>query len=127
MPVIESWVIDDGSGLPVSPEVVVERLRARIDGGQRETWLSSSCGRLVAFVTNTERAAVSLLDEEGDAGEHAVDPGADGSSEGFVLSNGQHDEYADEDTVPLEEALRIIECIVSEGSWPVDARWVVDR
>ncbi|MDX3236586.1 hypothetical protein PV392_13020 [Streptomyces sp. ME03-5709C] len=124
---VESWVLDDGSGVPVSPETVIERLRARIHAGQRETWLSSSSGRLLALVTNAKRAALSLLDGEGDAGEHAVDPGAEGSSEGFVLSNGQHDEYPDEDTVPLEEAFRIIEHIVSEGSWPPDTRWAVDR
>ncbi len=34
---------------------------------------------------------VVLLEEEGDPGEHAVDPGAQGSSDGFVLSNGQDD------------------------------------
>ncbi|MGW2947949.1 YcxB family protein [Streptomyces sp. NPDC001226] len=101
---IESWVIDDGSGAPVSSDTVREMLRARIDKGQLETWLASSSGRLLAFVTNHERAMMSLLDDEADPGEHAVDPEAVGSSEGFVLSNGQHDEYPNEDTVPLEEA-----------------------
>ncbi|MFG2481094.1 hypothetical protein [Streptomyces fagopyri] len=104
---IESWVIDDSSRVPVSADSVREVLRARIDGGQHETWLASSSGRLLAFVTNNERAMMSLLTEEGDPGEHAVDPGVEGSSEGFVLSNGQHDEYPNEDTVPLEEALSL--------------------
>ncbi|MFH9970278.1 hypothetical protein ACH4PR_55545, partial [Streptomyces mirabilis] len=49
------------------------------------------------------------------------------SSEGFVLSNGQHDEYPNEDTVPLEEAFRILSHILSEGSWPPDTSWMVDR
>ncbi|MET8860813.1 hypothetical protein [Streptomyces sp. NPDC004579] len=60
-------------------------------------------------------------------GEHAIDPGSYGSSDGFLLSNGQYDEYRDEDTVPLEEAFRIVDHIVGKGSWPPDARWVVDR
>ncbi|GGZ37460.1 hypothetical protein [Streptomyces poonensis] len=124
---IESWVIDGGSTVPVSFEVVLKILRPRIGGGQLETWLTSSSGRSLAFVTNTARAMVMLLDGEGDPGEHAVDPGADGWSEGFVLSNGQHDAYPDEDTVPIGEAFRIVEHIVSTGSWPADARWVADR
>lgn len=124
---IESWVIDDGSPVPVSPEVVRETLRVRADRGQLETWLTGSSGRSPAFVTITERAMVMLLDGEGDPGEHAVDPGAEGSRAGFVLSDGQHDEYRDEDTVPVGEAFRIVEHVVSTGSWPADARWGVDR
>ncbi|MGW6202624.1 hypothetical protein ACWF9B_03090 [Streptomyces sp. NPDC055089] len=120
---IESWVVDDGSAV----QVVVETLRARIGEGQLETWLTSSSGRKLAFVTNTERAMVVLMIGEDDAGEHAVAPGAEGSSGGFVLSNGQYDEYQDADTVPLEEAFRIVDHIVSRGSWPAAARWTVDR
>ncbi|MFB7244316.1 hypothetical protein CW362_24295 [Streptomyces populi] len=124
---VESWVINDGGTVPVSSEVVLETLRARVDRRQLETWLSSSLGRSLAFVTNTDRAMVMLLRQDGDPGEHAVEPGAVGSSEGFVLSNGQHDEYPDEDTVPIGEAFRIVEHIVNAGSWPADARWAVDR
>ncbi|MER5683167.1 hypothetical protein [Streptomyces sp. NPDC002205] len=124
---IESWVIDDGIAVPVLSERVLQTLRARIADGLLETWLTSSSGRSLAFVTNTERAMVVLLEGEGDPGEHGVDSGADGSSEGFVLSNGQHDEHPDEDTVPLEEAFRIVDHIGSKGSWPPNARWVVDR
>ncbi|WP_189834123.1 hypothetical protein [Streptomyces zaomyceticus] len=124
---IESWVISDDSLVPVSSEMVLEVLRSRIDSGQLETWLTSSSGRSLSFVTNTERAMVMLLEDEGDPGEHAVDPGADGSSDGFVLSNGQDDEYPDEDTLPIREAFRLVEHIVGTGSWPMDARWVVDR
>ncbi|MFC5903648.1 hypothetical protein [Streptomyces zhihengii] len=125
--VIESWVINDDSPAPVSSEAVLEILRSRIDSGRLETWLSSSSGRALAFVTNTERAMVMRLEGEGDPGEHAADPGAQGASDGFVLSHGQDDEYPDEDTVPLREAFRLVEHIVRAGSWPADARWVVDR
>ncbi|MEU6950065.1 hypothetical protein ABZ957_33305 [Streptomyces sp. NPDC046316] len=124
---IESWVINDDGPVPVSSEMVLEALRSRIDSGQLETWLTSSSGRSLAFVTNTERAMVVLLEEEGDPGEHAVDPGAEGSSDKFVLSNGQHNEYPDEDTVPIGEAFGLVEHIVGRGSWPAEARWVVDR
>ncbi|ARF77151.1 hypothetical protein B7C62_13765 [Kitasatospora albolonga] len=124
---IESWVINDESPLPVSSATVLEALRSRIDNGRLETWLTSSSGRSLVFVTNTERAMVMLLEDEGDPGEHAVSPGAQGSSDGFALSNGQDDEYPDEDTVPVIEAFRLVEQIVGTGSWPADARWAVDR
>lgn len=84
MPVIESWVINGDSPVPVSSEVVLEALRSRIDGGQLETWLTSSSGRSLVFVTNTERAMVMLLEDEGDPGEHAVDPGAERARAGSV-------------------------------------------
>ncbi|MFJ6482277.1 MULTISPECIES: hypothetical protein [unclassified Streptomyces] len=127
MLVIESWVINDDSPVHVSSAVVLESLRSRINSGQLETWLTSSYGRSLAFVTNTERAMVMLFDDECDPGEHAVHPGAEGSSDGYVLSNGQDDEYLDEDTVSLREAFRLVEHIVGTGSWPADARWAVDR
>lgn len=127
MLVIESWVINDGSLVLTSSEVVMETLRSRIDSGQLETWLISSSGRSLAFAANTERAMVMLLEEEGDPGEHAVDLGCEGSSDGFVLCNGQHDEYPDRDTAPIREAFRLVEHIVGTGSWPADASWVVDR
>jgi hypothetical protein len=124
---IESWAIDDDSTTPVAPETVVMTLGARIRAGHLETWLISSSGRSLAFVTNNERAMVMLLDGEGDPGEHAVDPEAQGSSEGFVLANGQHDAYPNADTVPIGEAFRIVDHIVGTGSWPPDARWTTDR
>ncbi|MFI0203797.1 MULTISPECIES: hypothetical protein [Streptomyces] len=76
--VVESWVINDGSPVPVSSEVVLQVLRSRIDSGQSEMWLTSSSGRMLAFVTNAERAMVMLLEEEGDPGEHAVEPRCSG-------------------------------------------------
>ncbi|MFG2824479.1 hypothetical protein ACGFX4_34245 [Kitasatospora sp. NPDC048365] len=123
----ETWVIDDGSRVAVSSAAVGETLRSRIVSGRFETWLTSTSGRSLAFVTNAERVMVVLFEEEGDPGEHAVTPGAEGSSGGFVLSNGQHDEYPDEDTVPLAEALRIVAHVVGRGSWPADAPVAVDR
>ncbi|WP_406421670.1 hypothetical protein OH809_16510 [Streptomyces sp. NBC_00873] len=122
----ESWVFSDGSEA-VSSKAVLVTLRGRIAGGQLKKWLTSSSGRLLGIVTNTERATVMLLDGEGDPGEHAVDPGAGGWSNGFVLANGQHDQYPNEDTVPLEEAFRIIDHILAAIFPPSDAPWSIDR
>ncbi|MEU6676178.1 hypothetical protein [Streptomyces sp. NPDC046925] len=82
-----------------------------------ETWM----------VVGRQGALVMLLDGEGGPGEHAVESGVPGSSEGFVLSNGQHDTYPNEDTVPIGEAFAIVGHIIGRGSWPSDARWVADR
>lgn len=132
--------MDDGSDLPVeedeeppagehadvleSSEDAVEALRAGMRDGLLETWLTGSSGRRVAFLTNTERATVTLVAEEGGAGVRAVDPAAEGTSGGYVLGNGQHDTYPDRETVPLGEALRIVGHVVRTGSWPTDARSV---
>lgn len=56
-----------------------------------------------------------------------MNPGANGSSSGFVLSNRQEDGYPNEDIVPIDEAFRIVDHIVSKGSWPPDASRVADR
>ncbi|MFF2523934.1 hypothetical protein [Streptomyces liangshanensis] len=124
---VESWVIDDGGSVPVSSGTVREILRTRIAGGRFESWLTGSSGRSLAFVTNGDRALVMLLRDADDPGEHAVDPDAEGSSDGFVLSNGQRDAYGDKDTVPLGEAFRIVEHVLGTGSWPADVRREVDR
>ncbi|MCX4538506.1 hypothetical protein OHA79_50455 (plasmid) [Streptomyces sp. NBC_00841] len=69
---------------------------------------------------------VMLLDGEGDPGAHASDPGAEDWSDGFILENGQNDEYPDEDTVLLSEAFRIVRHIIVKGTPPADAAWTVD-
>ncbi|MDX3239135.1 hypothetical protein PV392_26300 [Streptomyces sp. ME03-5709C] len=123
----EARVLDDDEPAVVASGTVTALLRARIARGLLETWLTSSSGRSLAWVTNTERAMVMLLEGEGDPGEHAVDPEAVGSSGGFVRPDGQHDTYRDEDTVPIGEAFRLVEHIVRTGSWPAHASRVADR
>ncbi|MET9084587.1 hypothetical protein ABZX77_22355 [Streptomyces sp. NPDC004237] len=71
--------------------------------------------------------AVSLLDGASEPGEYAIDPGATGSSGGFIFSNGQHEEYPDADSAPLEEGLRIVAYVVGEGRRPTDAPSVADH
>jgi hypothetical protein len=92
-----------------------------------ETWFEHDRGQLLAVVSNGIRALVMLLEEPGDAGEHAVDPTGTGQQGGYVLSNGQHDAYSDRDTVPLAQALVIVEHIVDHGRPPVGVNWHVDR
>ena len=82
---------------------------------------------MLALITNTERAMVMLLQSDGDPGEHATIPGALGMSEGFVLDNGQHDAYPNEDTVPLEAALGIVGHILATGAPQRGTAWSVDR
>ncbi|MFF3208095.1 hypothetical protein [Streptomyces sp. NPDC002962] len=53
-------------------------------------------------------------------------PEAAGRSKGFILANGQHDEYLDEVTVPLPDALWIVDRILTAGTPPGDTTWSVD-
>ena len=64
-----------------------------------------------------------LMQGAGDPGEHAVSPGAVGSSSGFVLENGQEDTYDDADTVPLSEALAAVSSLVDTGRPPRGMPW----
>ncbi|MER5748154.1 hypothetical protein [Streptomyces sp. NPDC002225] len=123
---VESWVLAGGAAV-VCAEDVTELLRTRIAGGVLESVLESESGRTLFVVSNTGRAMVMLLDHAGDPGEHATDPGAEGWSDGYVLANGQEDEYPDADTVPLAEGLRIVRHILATGRPPSDASWTVDR
>ncbi|MEU5164489.1 hypothetical protein AB0G74_33380 [Streptomyces sp. NPDC020875] len=123
----ETWTVGPDPA-PVAPGDVPELLRARAGRGELETWLTSSAGRSLAVLSNNRRAMVMLLERPGDPGEHAVDPDAgDEWSDGFVLANGQDDEYPDQDTVPLPEALRIVAHILATGAPPPDAAWRIDR
>ncbi|WP_170208439.1 hypothetical protein [Micromonospora pisi] len=104
-----------------------ELVRARAGEGQFETWFEHDHGRLLAVVTNGTRALIMVLDEPGDAGKHAIDPMATDQQGGYVLSNGQHDTYDNRDTVPLEQALVIVEHLVNHGRPPTGVDWHVDR
>lgn len=122
----ETWCVD-GDGDPVSAVEVTDLLRARMAAGQLETWLTGSSGRSLAWISNTERVLVMLLDDADDPGEHAVDASATGVSGGFVLANGQTDAYPDADTVPLADAFRIVRHLLGTGAPPAGTAWVVDR
>ena len=91
---------------PLDAAGATEFVRSQLLAEQFETGFESDAGRMLAVVSNGERAMVVLFQEIGDAGEHAIDPSM-GTSEsgGYVLSNGQHDTYPDRDTVPLEIAM----------------------
>jgi len=69
-----------------------------------------------------------LLQWPEDAGEHLGDPYAGGSeSGGFVLTNGQHDTYADADTAPFEDALVALHELIDGLPLTSPDRWIVDR
>ncbi|MEJ8646371.1 hypothetical protein WKI68_44115 [Streptomyces sp. MS1.HAVA.3] len=72
------------------------------------------------MVTNGERARVVLTDAEGSAGEHLVDPHADGSSGRYPLSYGRIDTYADRDTVAFDIACRAVAHFITHATWPAD-------
>lgn len=123
----EQWHLE-GQAEPVGAGDVAATIELRVSQGAMTACLESSRGRTIHLVGNGSRAMVMLLEHrDGDPGEHAVDPAGAGTSGGFVLEDGQVDEYDDRDTVPMGEALRIVAHLVAEGVPPVDASWQVDR
>jgi hypothetical protein len=124
--VTDGWHLES-SHAPVTGEHAVELINARADEGQFETWFEHDNGRLLAVVTNGARAMVMVLDEPGDAGEHAIDPTATGEQSEYVLANRQHDTYDNRDTVPLQQALMIVKHVIEHGRAPAGIGWQIDR
>jgi hypothetical protein len=122
---VESWVFEDGTPA-ASADAALQELRERIAAGRLESWLASSTGQSLGVISNTERAMVLLFDADGGS-ENAVSPGATGWGEGYILANGQHDAYPDDDTVPLTDALRNVGHILTTGMPPTDGSWSVQR
>jgi len=122
----DGWRLQDHRHLLAGPDAA-GLVRTRADAGQLETWFEHDDGRLLAVVTNGSRALVMVLDGPGDAGEHAIDPMATGHEGGYVLGNGQHDTYDNRDTVPLEQALVIVEHLINHGRPPGGVDWRIDR
>lgn len=123
----ERWALQDSPGW-LEPSDAADLITRRLESGVLCTWFESDAGRLIGFVTNGSRAMVLRLDHDaGDPGEHAIEPGATGTSGGFILDNGQDDEYPDSDTVALQDGLRILQHLIAEGTHPPDAAWQIDR
>jgi hypothetical protein len=124
--VAEEWTVLDEERV-VSADEAVARVSANVDDGMLTTYFRSDLGRLLVIVSNGARAMVVLMNGEGDAGEHAVSPGATGSSDGYVLDNGQVDTYEDADTVALGDALKAVRSVIDSGRPPPETPWSVDR
>jgi hypothetical protein len=122
----EGWSVLDEQRV-LSGSEVCALLSTNVDEGRLTTYLQSDGGRLLTFVSNGTRAMVVLMERGGDPGEHAVSPGAVGSSDGYALENGQVDTYDDADTIPLADALAVVESIVESGRPPSGTSWSVDR
>lgn len=123
----ERWRVADGGAL-VNGDEAVRRVSDRLEAGVYETWFDADSGRMLCLVTNGPRALLMLLDHQGDAGAHLIDPrGGDEPVDGFVLANGQVDEYAERDTVPLATALDVLRSLIDGGEPRADHRWTIDR
>lgn len=108
-----TWRID---GVPVSASLAEDLAEPRTG----ELALISDVGAVCAVVGNGVRAMVVVMDGPGDAGCHAVKPGASGSSGGYLLSNGQEDEYPDSDTVPWSTAVAAVCALVAGEPTPIE-------
>ncbi|WP_258879505.1 hypothetical protein [Corynebacterium glutamicum] len=93
--------------------------------GPLSTQLETATGLKLQVVTNRERMKITLIEPNGTSG-HAIDPQAGkGSRGGFLLDNGQEDEYDDVDTVTIPDALNVIGYILTHGTPPQEG-WKVD-
>jgi hypothetical protein len=124
--VTERWRLAD-SGAWQDAESIIDAIDSRESRGELTTWLESDSGRTVGWVTNRQRVMLMVMNHPGDAGEHAIDPDARGSSSGFVLENGQSDEYADRDTYATKNARRNLQSMLTTGQEPPGEPWEIDR
>lgn len=122
----EEWSVLDGER-KVSGDSAAAIVSTAVDDGRLTTYFRSDRGRLLAVVSNGTRAMVVLMNGEADAGEHAVSPGAVGSSDGYVLDNGQVDTYEDAETIRLGDALNVLRSIIDSGEPPSGTPWAIDR
>ncbi|GAA1961061.1 hypothetical protein [Kitasatospora viridis] len=127
MNTLHRWHLQGSTAHAYSGEEARRLVGNRFDWASQETWFEDEQGRLLAVVTNGERAMVTLMHGAGDPGEHLIDPGAEGSSDGYLLSNGQSDTYADRDTVPFGVAARAVAHVIDHGGWPEDVTVEDDR
>lgn len=123
----ERWRVQD-EGAFIHGDEAVRRVVEGLEAGTHETWFESESGRIVSIVTNGPRALLMLLDHDGDAGQHLSDPlGGDEPVAGFVLANGQVDQYAGRDTVALDSALDVLCALIDGREMRAEHRWTIDR
>jgi len=114
----ERWRVQD-EGAFINGDEAVLRVVEGLEAGTHETWFGSESGRVVCIV---------LLDHDGDAGQHLSDPlGGDEPVAGFVLANGQVDQYAGRDTVALDSALDVLRALIDGREVRAEHRWTIDR
>ncbi len=119
-----SWSLAGAEGSPLAVSEIRALLTDRAAAGSLTTVLQSDTGLMLHLVTNRQRVMVKLMGADGSAG-HAIDDGAQGTSGGYLLENGQEDEYADRDTLALPDALPVVEWILIHGAAP-EIGWKID-
>ncbi|MCX5174184.1 hypothetical protein [Streptomyces virginiae] len=112
------WHLQGSAEHSYSGEEARQLLRHRWDWATQETRFENEAGHILTVVTNGQRARVVLLNENGDLGEHLIDPRGTDSSGGYPLSNGQSGTHADRETVTFEAAGHAVAHLIAHGVWP---------
>ncbi|AEV86835.1 hypothetical protein ACWT_5817 [Actinoplanes sp. SE50] len=112
---------------PVTGIDAARKLRACAAAGNLETALQHDDGRLLVISSNGDRALVMSMDEPGDPGQHAIDPGASGEVGGYLLSNGQEDRRDNQDTIAFDVAVDLVREMVDHDRWLPGVQWMNDR
>jgi hypothetical protein len=114
-----------GSGRAVTGDEAARLVQESVKSGQLEVWFEHGKEKSLSLITNGRRAMVVLWGRLGyDEGVFAVDAAAgDAEHGGYVLQNGQHDSYPDNQTVPLDSAIEAVRYIVDHGDPDPRRRW----
>jgi hypothetical protein len=121
---VENWRVER-TGEAVSGEKAACVVRASIEAGRLDVRFVRQPDGTLSVTTNGRRAMLIVWGRAGyDEGVMAVDPKAgDGTQGGYALANGQHDTYADAETVPLDQAIDAIQHIIDRGVLDPSLQW----
>jgi Immunity protein Imm1 len=108
---------------------LAELHRRLAEGTASEIWLTRRDGQALSLLVSGDRGWLMFLREAGDAGFSSRGADAVARRRGtlpFRLSNGQVDEHPVRWTVPIEDALRVVEHFFEHGERAPFIRWHAD-
>jgi hypothetical protein len=120
----DGWRVD-GEPNALTGNDAADVARDAINAGQTYIRFARSEEQSLTLGTNGVRAMLVLWGRAGhDEGLQAIDPTAgDDSQGGYILENGQHDSYADRETVPLDQAIEAVRYIVDNATPDPRIQW----
>jgi hypothetical protein len=120
----DGWRVEGGPDVRTG-NAAADFARDAISAGQTYIRFVRSEEQSLTFGTNGARVALVLWSREGhDEGMQAIEPAAgQGSQDGYVLENGQRDNYPDRDTVSVDRAIEAVRHIVDSNTPDPRLQW----
>ncbi len=108
-----------------SPEALGEALQRFDRAAEFELWASVPAGPSLCMLRHGEHAWLMYLRQEGDSGFTSLGEAERPSTQAYILSNGQKDEYPLAWCIPLEQCYRAIAYFhANGGEQPPWIRWL---